>query len=59
MRRAGRRPAARHSARTPTIDATDLERAALADPRVRDAAGHRTVRRLVVKPPHLVNVVVD
>jgi len=41
----------------PTIDAADLERAALADPRVHGAIGDRTVRRLVVKPPRVVNVV--
>ncbi|MFI8527430.1 class I tRNA ligase family protein [Promicromonospora sukumoe] len=37
----------------------DLERAALARPAVTRAVGDRAVRRVVVRPPHLVNVVLD
>ncbi|MFC8796131.1 class I tRNA ligase family protein [Promicromonospora sp. NPDC057138] len=39
------------------VAAADLERAALARPAVTRAVGDRTVRRVVVRPPHLVNVV--
>jgi leucyl-tRNA synthetase len=39
------------------VAAPDLERAALARPAVVRAVGDRTVRRVVVRPPHLVNVV--
>ena len=39
------------------VAAADLERAALARPVVVRAVGDRTVRRVVVRPPHLVNVV--
>lgn len=39
------------------VTAEDLERAALARPAVAQAVGDRTVRRVVVRPPHLVNVV--
>lgn len=39
------------------VAAADLERAALARPAVTRAVGDRAVRRVVVRPPHLVNVV--
>jgi leucyl-tRNA synthetase len=39
------------------VAAADLERAALARPAIARAVGDRTVRRVVVRPPHLVNVV--
>jgi leucyl-tRNA synthetase len=39
------------------VTADDLERAALARPAVGRAVGGRPVRRVVVRPPHLVNVV--
>ncbi|GAA4713418.1 leucyl-tRNA synthetase [Promicromonospora umidemergens] len=39
------------------VAAADLELAALARPAVTRAVGHRAVRRVVVRPPHLVNVV--
>jgi leucyl-tRNA synthetase len=39
------------------VAAADLERAALARPAVARAVGGRAVRRVVVRPPHLVNVV--
>lgn len=39
------------------VAAADLERAALARPAVTRAVGDRTVRRVVLRPPHLVNVV--
>ncbi|MDR7383215.1 class I tRNA ligase family protein [Promicromonospora iranensis] len=39
------------------VTTADLERAALARPAVARARGDRTVRRVVVRPPHLVNVV--
>jgi len=39
--------------------AADLERTALARPAVVRAVGGRPVRRVVVRPPHLVNVVLD
>ncbi|WP_460885957.1 class I tRNA ligase family protein [Promicromonospora xylanilytica] len=39
------------------VVAADLERAALERPAVGRALGGRTVRRVVVRPPHLVNVV--
>jgi leucyl-tRNA synthetase len=39
------------------VTAADLERAALARPAVGRAVGDRPVRRVVVRPPHLVNVV--
>ncbi|MEU4386103.1 class I tRNA ligase family protein [Promicromonospora sp. NPDC023805] len=39
------------------VAAAELERAALARPAVARAVGDRTVRRVVVRPPHLVNVV--
>jgi leucyl-tRNA synthetase len=39
------------------VAAADLERAALARPAVGRAVGARPVRRVVVRPPHLVNVV--
>ncbi|MFI2487149.1 class I tRNA ligase family protein [Promicromonospora kroppenstedtii] len=39
------------------VAAADLERAALARPAVARAVGDRAVRRVVVRPPHLVNVV--
>ena len=35
----------------------DLESLALADPKVRDAIGDAPVRRIVVKPPRVVNIV--
>ncbi|MGW2092524.1 class I tRNA ligase family protein [Promicromonospora sukumoe] len=37
----------------------DLERTALARPAVARAVGDRAARRVVVRPPHLVNVVLD
>ncbi|MFC4629563.1 class I tRNA ligase family protein [Promicromonospora alba] len=39
------------------VAAADLERAALARPAVARAVGDRAVRRVVVRPPHLVSVV--
>jgi len=39
------------------VVAADLERAALARPAVTRAVGDRAIRRVVVRPPHLVNVV--
>ncbi|MEU4365077.1 class I tRNA ligase family protein [Promicromonospora sp. NPDC023987] len=39
------------------VAAADLERNALARPAVTRAVGERMVRRVVVRPPHLVNVV--
>jgi leucyl-tRNA synthetase len=39
------------------VAAADLERVALARPAVGRAVGDRPVRRVVVRPPHLVNVV--
>jgi len=39
------------------VAAADLERAALARPSVARAVGDRAVRRVVVRPPYLVNVV--
>jgi leucyl-tRNA synthetase len=39
------------------VAAADLEQAALARPAVTRAVGDRAVRRVVVRPPHLVNVV--
>jgi leucyl-tRNA synthetase len=39
------------------VAVADLERAALARPAVARAVGGRAVRRVVVRPPHLVNVV--
>jgi leucyl-tRNA synthetase len=39
------------------VAAADLERAALARPAVTRAVGGRAIRRVVVRPPHLVNVV--
>ncbi|MGI5188828.1 class I tRNA ligase family protein [Promicromonospora sp. CA-289599] len=41
------------------VTAADLERVALARPTVARAVGDRTVRRVVVRPPHLVNVVLS
>jgi leucyl-tRNA synthetase len=41
------------------VAAADLERAALARPAVTRAVGDRAVRRVVVRPPHLVNVVLS
>jgi leucyl-tRNA synthetase len=41
------------------IAAADLERTALARPAVARAVGDRAVRRVVVRPPRLVNVVLD
>ena len=41
------------------VAAADLERAALARPAVARAVGDRVVRRVVVRPPHLVNVVLS
>ena len=42
----------------PDIDPAELERLALADPAVQRFVDGRTVRRVVVRPPTLVNVVV-
>jgi leucyl-tRNA synthetase len=42
----------------PDVDADDLERLALADPAVAKAIDGREVRRVIVRPPNLVNVVV-
>jgi leucyl-tRNA synthetase len=42
---------------SPTVDAAELESLALADPRVREAVGGAPVRRVVVKPPRVVNIV--
>jgi leucyl-tRNA synthetase len=39
------------------VTSAELERAALARPAVTRAVGDRVVRRVVVRPPHLVNVV--
>ncbi len=41
------------------VTPADLERAALARPAVARAVGDRAVRRVVVRPPYLVNVVPD
>lgn len=41
------------------VAAADLERTALARPAVTRAVGGRVVRRVVVRPPHLVNVVLS
>ena len=40
------------------ISEADAEEAALASPRVREAMGGATPKRVVVKPPRLVNIVV-
>ena len=42
---------------SPAVGAAELESLALADPRVRDAIGDVPVRRVVVKPPRVVNIV--
>jgi len=42
---------------SPEISAADLEAAALADPAVERALEGRTVRRVIVREPTLVNVV--
>jgi leucyl-tRNA synthetase len=42
----------------PSIDAADLEQLALDDANVRRAIGDGTVRKVIVKPPKVVNVVV-
>ena len=42
----------------PDVDGPELERLALADPAVQRVIDGRTVRRVVVRPPRLVNVVV-
>ncbi|MDR2566639.1 MAG: leucine--tRNA ligase [Bifidobacteriaceae bacterium] len=43
---------------SPSISAADLEAAALADPAVQAALGGKPVRRVVTRPPKLVNLVV-
>jgi leucyl-tRNA synthetase len=43
----------------PAISATDLEAAALADPAVVRAIDGAAVRRVIVREPHLVNIVVE
>jgi leucyl-tRNA synthetase len=42
----------------PDVDAAELERLALTDPTVQRAIDGRDVRRVVVRPPRLVNIVV-
>jgi leucyl-tRNA synthetase len=43
---------------SPDITEADLEAAALADPAVQRAIGDQTVRKVIVRAPKLVNVVV-
>ncbi|MCL1801960.1 MAG: class I tRNA ligase family protein, partial [Promicromonosporaceae bacterium] len=43
---------------SPQITAEDLEVQALADPTLRKAIGDAEIRKVIVKPPNLVNVVI-
>ena len=43
---------------SPSVDAAEMERLALASPRVQEHLDGRPPRKVIAKPPRLVNVVV-